>query len=84
MYLHIGNDIIIKKTDVVGIFELDGKITTDCTKEFLKRVQNEGVLTSAGYDLPKSYVIVKEGEREKVYLSHISVSSLLKRSDLPF
>jgi len=84
MYLHIGKDIIIKKADIVGIFELDGKITTGATKAFLRKAEKEGKLESAGYDLPKSFVIVKGEGEEKVYLSHISVSSLLNRCALPF
>lgn len=81
MYLHIGNNIIIKKEDIVGIFELDGKMTTKLTKDFLNNLQKEGNLESAGEDLPKSFIITSE---KKVYFSHISVSSLMKRCDLPF
>ena len=84
MFLHIGNDIIIKKSDVVGIFELDGKITTKDIKKYLNVMQKENRLVSAGEDLPKSFIITVSDEGEKVYLSHISVSSLQKRSDLPF
>ena len=84
MYLHLGSDIIVKKSDVVGIFELDGKTTGAATKEYLKKAEKDGDLIMAGYDLPKSFVIVKTEEGEKVYFSHISVSSLVKRCDLPF
>ncbi|MBR6917427.1 MAG: DUF370 domain-containing protein [Clostridia bacterium] len=84
MYLHIGNNVIIKKSDIVGIFELDGKITTEETKKYLLSAQNAGRLVSAGDDLPKSFIIAKEDDGETVYLSHISISSLIKRCDLPF
>ena len=84
MYLHIGNEIIIKKSEIVGIFELDGKITTKETKKYLNSCQKEEKLVSAGYDLPKSFIITSGEGGEKVYLSHIAVSSLLKRCDLPF
>ncbi len=84
MFLHIGNDIIIKKNDIVGIFELDGKITTKDIKKYLNDMQKKNRLVSAGYDLPKSFIITENEEGEKVYLSHISVSSLQKRCDLPF
>lgn len=84
MYLHIGDEIILKKSDIVGIFELDGKITTEETKKYLNDAQKEGRLVSATYDLPKSFVICKNADGETIYLSHISVSSLLKRCDLPF
>lgn len=84
MYLHLGNDKIVKKSEIVGIFELDGKITTDQTKEFLKVAQEKNILESAGEDLPKSFVITNGKNGDRVYFSHISVSSLMKRCDLPF
>ncbi|MBQ7669166.1 MAG: DUF370 domain-containing protein [Clostridia bacterium] len=84
MYLHLGNDIIVKKNEIVGIFELDGKVTTSETGKFLREAQKRGVLESAGDDLPKSFVVVKGEKCEKVYLSHISVASLLNRCSLPF
>ena len=84
MYLHLGNDTIIKKSEIVGIFELDGKITTQVTKDYLNKVQREGRLESAADDLPKSYVVTNGENGERVFLSHISVSSLIRRCDLPF
>ena len=84
MYLHIGNEIIVKKSDIVGIFELDGKITTELTKSFLNCAQKNEKIVSAGYDLPKSFIITNGEDGEKVFFSHISVSSLMKRCDLPF
>ena len=59
MYLYLGAEKIVKKSDVVGIFELDGKLTTPVTGEFLKAAQRNGLVESAGEDLPKSFVIVK-------------------------
>ena len=84
MYLHIGSDINVKKEDLIGIFELDGKITPEVTKEFLKYAQEKKILESTGYDLPKSFIIVKNEKGEKIYFSHISVASLIKRCELPF
>ena len=75
---------MIKKSDIVGIFELDGKMTSSGVRDYLRTAEKKGDLISAGYDLPKSFVIVKNGDKETVYLSHISVSSLIKRCALPF
>lgn len=81
MYLYLGSDVIVKKKDIVGIFELDGKITTETTGQFLKYSQKNNIIKSAGSALPKSFVIVKNRDGEKVYFSHISVSSLVKKLD---
>lgn len=84
MYLHLGADVIVKKSDIIGIFELDGKITPEITKNFLGFSQKENKIVTVGNDLPKSFVITENRKGETVYLSPISVSSLLKRSELPF
>ena len=34
MYVHIGSDRIVRLCDIVGIFDLDGEITTEDTGEF--------------------------------------------------
>lgn len=84
MYVHLGADVIVRKSDIVGIFELDGKITPALTATYLKNAEKNGRLESVGFDLPKSFVIVKNKDGEKVYLSPIAVASLLKRCELPF
>lgn len=84
MYLHLGADVIVRKSEIVGIFELDGKITPPLTAEFLKDAEKNGRAESVGFDLPKSFVIVKTKDGEKVYFSPIAVASLLKRCELPF
>ena len=84
MYVHLGADVIVRKNDIVGIFELDGKITSNLTATYLKNAEKDGRLESVGFDIPKSFVIVKNKDGEKVYLSPIAVASLLKRCELPF
>ena len=56
MYVHIGSDRIVRLCDIVGIFDLDGEITTEDTGEFLKGA--EGITSLAGDDLPRSFVVI--------------------------
>ena len=42
MYVHIGSNRMIRSSAIVGIFDLDGEITTADTKRFLRRVDGEG------------------------------------------
>lgn len=43
MYVHIGSDRIVRLCDIVGIFDLDGEITTEDTGEFLKGADAAGI-----------------------------------------
>lgn len=84
MYVHLGADVIVRKNEIVGIFELDGKVTPPLTAEFLKEAEKNGKAVTVGYDLPKSFIITNTKDGEKVYFSPIAVASLLKRCELPF
>ena len=56
MYVHIGSDRIVRLCDIVGIFDLDGEITTEDTGEFLKGADAAGRRRSAPLvrrDLPE-------------------------------
>ncbi len=58
MYVHIGSDRIVRLCDIVGIFDLDGEITTEDTGEFLKGADAAGITSLAGDDLPRSFVVI--------------------------
>ena len=78
MYLPIGNDMSVRTSSVVGIFDMDNTTTSKRTREFLRRVQEEGCLISCD-DLPKSYVVTVEFGMLRIYESAYSVSTLEKR-----
>ena len=64
---------------IVGIFDLDGEVTPKITGEFLAAAQTEGVVMSAGDDIPRSFVLCSDKKGEEVILSHISSSTLAQR-----
>lgn len=80
MYMHIGAGKAVRDSDIVGIFDLDGSVTPEATKNYLKSLQSSGEVTAAGDDLPKSFVVISVGnEKDSVILSHISSSKLAGR-----
>ena len=83
MFLHAGESVTVKKKDIVGIFDIDNTVTPKVTKEFLRKAQNRGELSSAGCDLPKSFLLTCDGKKQKVIFSHISAKTLAGRSEIP-
>ena len=82
MYLHLGNDVLVRKDEVLGIFDLDNSSQSLRTREFLTRAQRAGeVVNASGAELPKSFVVCEAGGRQRVYLSQLNSSTLLKRSE---
>ena len=43
MFLHAGAGTVVRGEDIIGIFDLDGKITTSDTADFLRRAEKDGV-----------------------------------------
>ena len=78
MYLPIGNDMSVRASAVVGVFDMDNTTVSPKTREFLRRAQEEGCVISCD-DLPKSYVVTVEYGMLRIYESAYSVSTLQKR-----
>ena len=77
MYIHIGGDVVVKNDDIVSIFEIENTSTSKITKDFF-RINGKNVITVSD-DLPRSFVITKEKNETKVYISPISTQTLYKR-----
>ena len=79
MYLHIGNKQSVKKKSIIGIFDLDTSTETKTGKDFINRLEKAGAVEYFDDDLPRSFVLISEGDGCKVKLSRISTKGLLAR-----
>ncbi|MGI5965926.1 MULTISPECIES: extracellular matrix regulator RemB [Anaerotruncus] len=81
MYLHLGQDTVIRTDDIVGIFDLENTTISRNTKDFLSRAEKSGQVVNVSYELPKSFVICAQGRRDPtVYITQISSTTLKKRA----
>lgn len=84
MYLHIGQDSVVRFSDIVGIFDIDTSSLSPVTREFLAGAQKEGRVVDVTPELPKSFIVCRSGKRrsgqDTVYISQISSTTLLKRT----
>ena len=78
VYLSIGNDMAVRESAVVGIFDMDNTTTSKRTRLFLEKAQKEGMIVPCD-DLPKSFVVTVEYGMTKVYESTLSSATLEKR-----
>ena len=80
MYLSIGNDMAVRETSIVGIFDLDNTTTSVRTREFLARAEEQGEVTPCD-ELPKSFLLCQSGGVKRVYVSHLAPSTLRRRAE---
>ena len=82
MYLQLGQEIVVNKNDIVGIYDMDTTTVSKHTREYLNLAEREKrVFYVSPYELPKSFIITSENKKNRVYISQISSSTLQKRSD---
>ncbi|MDY2862000.1 MAG: DUF370 domain-containing protein [Oscillospiraceae bacterium] len=76
MYVDIDTDSLVNGDDVVGIFDLDNTTVNKFTNEFLNKMQAEGKIEYLVSDIPKSFILMKDGT---VFVVELSSQILKKR-----
>ena len=84
MYIHLGEDISVRDSSVIGLFDLENTTIGPDTRAFLNKLEQEGRVISVSAEMPKSFVICKEKGTETVYISPISAATLRKRAGTMF
>ncbi len=79
MYLHLGEKTVIRTENIIGIFDLDNTTISKNTRNFLTRAEKSGEVINVSFELPKSFIVCVENEKNKVYISQIAANTLYKR-----
>lgn len=75
MYLNLGQ-AVIPTEEIVGVFDLDNASWSFRTRRFLERAEREQRAVWLTGDLPRSFVLCRDG---KVYFSPLSAGALKGR-----
>lgn len=82
MYLHLGKNVVVQKSDVVAVLDLDNSSHSHITRAYLAQAERDGRVVNVSDDLPKSFVICQSvGGEQTLYLSQLASSTLLKRAE---
>ena len=78
MYLHVGTGKIVRKKEIIGIFDLDRTTLSSITKRFLSQSEKEGKVCSVNSDIPRSFVLTENGT---IYISRVSSQASASRAE---
>ncbi len=78
MYLSIGNDMAVRESSIIGIFDMDNTSTSPRTRRFLAEAERQGEVVPCD-DLPKSFILTAEYGLNRIHLSPLSTQTLEKR-----
>lgn len=79
MYLHLGENTVVRKDSIIGIFDMDTSTISKWTKDYLSNATKNKRVINVSMELPKSFVVCNENNDIKVYVSQISSQTLMKR-----
>lgn len=80
MYLHLGQETVVRIDDIVGIFDIETTSVGKETRWFLTHAENNLMVTNVSNDLPKSFVVCEDNGGTRVYISQISPATLKRRT----
>ena len=86
MYLHLGQEVVVRRRDIIGVFDIENTTVSRNTREFLPNAEKAGSVEYINYDLPKSFTVCAppkgdaEEKKTAVYVSPIAPRTLYKRS----
>lgn len=83
MYIHLGGEIVIDNSQIVGCFDIDKTTVSGTTRNFLKTAQDMGKIIHVNVnELPKSFILTEKDGNRKIYLSNLTVQTIIKRNRL--
>ena len=77
MYLSIGNDMAVRDSSIIGIFDLNNTSTSKRTRDFLAKSEENGDVVPCD-ELPKSFILTSEYGFHRVRLTSLSAATLEK------
>ena len=79
MYIHLGNDAVVPDKEIIGIFDIENTSVSKLTREYLSAASKRRSDVYVSYDMPRSFVISERDGKERIYISPISSSTIIKR-----
>ena len=81
MYLHVGQNTVIRTGEIIGIFDMETSTLSQTTRQVLARAEKKGKVVNVSMEMPKSFLLCQNEKGEMTcYITQISTATLLKRS----
>lgn len=83
MYLHLGQGVVVRSRDIIGIFDIENTSVSKTTRDYLTIQEKNHRVFNVSTELPKSFIVCSDSQKKDeftVYISQISCATLKKRS----
>ena len=76
MYLSIGGGFVVRRRDIVAVFDMDNATYSRISRDALSLAEKRGEVINAAEDIPRTFIVCEEGGKRRVNLSGQSGSAL--------
>lgn len=81
MYLHIGKDIVLKKDEIIGIFNVESIIETKEFNIIIDNLKEQDRIIDLSNEEPKTLILYKKHNDLYGIISNVSSNSIGKRNN---
>ena len=79
-FTYVGLDMILKKQDIIGLFDIDSVTVQKNSREFLNKAQQQKQIEDITTDLPISFILCNgEHKKQRIIFSSFSLPTLTAR-----
>ena len=75
MYIHLGSDVTVAESEIIGIFDIERTSVEKSVNEYLSRCQKSGSIYYVSLEMPKSFVVC----RDCVYVTNVGSATFKQR-----
>ncbi len=81
VFLHVGHNKSVRRSSIIGIFDMDTSTISKITRDFLAKAQKNGNVINATDEIPKAYILTckKKERKPNIIISQLSVQTLNER-----
>lgn len=80
MYLHLGQDVVVKTAEIIGIFDIENTTVQKNSRDFLSLAEKQGQVQNVSEELPRSFVVIESEKKTNVYITQLSCAALRRRA----
>ena len=57
MYIHLGEDVVVNASKIIGIFDMDTSTVNKATRDYLFKAEKNKKIIYVNYELPRSFAV---------------------------
>ena len=63
MYIHLGQETVVKEDEIIGIFDLDSTTVSKHSRKFINLAEKRKEVVNVSFELPKSFILCNKNKK---------------------